>query len=144
MDRDLIIAAWLRGNLSLRAAAVLIQARLYADAVSRAYYAILHVTEAALLTKGIIEIRSHQSGGDLLNRHLVYGGELEREMLNEYWTALNNRTVADYNVRRVFAASDGEAAYQRAEAFTSRIHQYLAGQGFTDDELAVTLPEISG
>jgi uncharacterized protein (UPF0332 family) len=140
-DRGRIIAEWQRGRLSLRSALVLTRAGLYADAISRAYYSIRHATNATLLTKGI-QARTHQSAGTLLNQHLIFTHELERELLDSFNDALALRIKADYEVRRVFTASDAEPLYQRAEAFTALIRQYLVGQGFTDAELTVTLPEM--
>ena len=52
VNRTRITAEWRRGGLALRAAALLVAAGLYADAISRMYYAVLHATTAALLTKG--------------------------------------------------------------------------------------------
>ena len=49
VNRTRITAEWRRGGLALRAAALLVEAGLYADATSRMYYAILHAATAALL-----------------------------------------------------------------------------------------------
>ena len=48
MNRPMIVAEWQRATESLRAADTLAREGLRADAVSRAYYAILHATKAAL------------------------------------------------------------------------------------------------
>lgn len=71
MERELIILEWQRGLLSSRAAVGLTRAGLYADAISRAYYAIFHATKATVLTKEI-EPTTHQAAGSLLNQHLIY------------------------------------------------------------------------
>lgn len=139
MDRDLIIAEWQRGMLSLQAAAVLIGAGLYADAISRMYYAILHTTTAALLTKGVAPA-THQAAATLLNQHLIHPGELERALLDVYRDAMEIRHTADYAAAHIFHPSDVSDNYQEAHHFTARIRRYLRSQGFTDDALAVILP----
>ena len=130
-ERELTIAEWRRGLLSLRAATVLTQAGLYLDAVSRAYYAIRHATNAAVLTKGIT-VRTHRAGRDLLNQHLIHTAELERVFLDYYDKALVGRMKADYDVSFVFVTGDAELASRRAEEFTERIRVYLEALGSVD------------
>lgn len=139
MDRALIIAHWRRGMLALQAAAVLTGAGLYADAISRMYYALLHTTTAALLTKGITPA-THQAAETLLNQHLIHPGELERALLDIYREAMKIRHTADYDAAHIFRPDDVADSYQDADHFTARIRRYLQTQGFTDGELAVILP----
>ena len=69
VNRTRITAEWRRGGLALRAAALLVAAGLYADAISRMYYAVLHATTAALLTKGF-DPTTHRAARNLFNQHL--------------------------------------------------------------------------
>jgi uncharacterized protein (UPF0332 family) len=46
MNRNMVLAEWLRANASLQAAKNLTQDGLHADAISRAYYAVLHAAKA--------------------------------------------------------------------------------------------------
>jgi len=48
MNRNMVLAEWNRARESLRAAETLTRNACYADAISRAYYAILHAAKAAL------------------------------------------------------------------------------------------------
>jgi uncharacterized protein (UPF0332 family) len=48
MNPNMVLAEWHRARESLRAAKTLTRDGLYADAISRAYYAILHSAKAAL------------------------------------------------------------------------------------------------
>jgi uncharacterized protein (UPF0332 family) len=48
MNRSMVLAEWNRARESLRAAETLTRDGLYADAISRAYYAILHAAKAGL------------------------------------------------------------------------------------------------
>jgi uncharacterized protein (UPF0332 family) len=47
MNRNMVLAEWNRARESLQAAETLTRDGLYADAISRAYYAILHGAKAA-------------------------------------------------------------------------------------------------
>ena len=67
LNRDRVVAEWQRSGEALRSTLILSQAGLSADAVSRAYYAILHATKAALLTQNVTTT-THQGARDLLNR----------------------------------------------------------------------------
>ena len=48
MNRSLAIVEWRRAELSQRAASACLRHYCYADAVSRAYYAVFHAAKAAL------------------------------------------------------------------------------------------------
>ena len=137
VNRAKAIAVWQRSGLALRAAALLVDAGLYADATSRMYYAILHATTAALLLKGF-DPATHQAARALLNQHLIHTGELERRWLNCFRDAMNNRRAADYDAGVVFTYQQTSDSYREAEAFCARIHRYVLAQGFTDAELAAS------
>ena len=139
IDRPKAIAEWRRGRLAVRSALLLLHAGLYADAISRMYYAILHATTAALLTKGF-DPATHRAATSLLNQHLIHTGELEPEWLNCFRDAMNDRRAADYDANIVFTTQQAADAYQQAEAFCARIHRYLLAEGFADAELAAGQP----
>ena len=75
VNRARIIAEWQRSVSALRAALLLVEAGLYADAISRMYYAILHTVTAALLTKGF-NPATHRAARNLLNQHFIHTGEI--------------------------------------------------------------------
>ena len=123
-----IIAEWQRSELALRAALLLAEADLYADAISRMYYAILHATTAALLSKGS-DPATHRAARHLLNQHFVHTGEISREWLDYFERAMNNRRAADYDAEAVFTSAQMNEHRQQAEAFCARIHRYLPPAG---------------
>ena len=135
MNRARVIAEWQRSRLAARAAQLLEEAGLYADAISRMYYAMLHATTAGLLTKGF-DPATHRAAGRLLNQHFIHTGEMNREWLDYFQQAMNNRQAADYNALAVFTDQQTEQHRQQAEAFCARIHRYLLAEGFADAELA--------
>lgn len=53
MNRESIIAEWRRSGQSPRASELLMQSIFREDAVSRAYYAILHAAKAALFVHDV-------------------------------------------------------------------------------------------
>ena len=53
MNRDVVAAEWRRSTQSLQAADLLSREGYREDAVSRAFYAILHAAKAALLAHGL-------------------------------------------------------------------------------------------
>ena len=139
MNRLRTVGEWRRGRLALQSASVLSRASLSADAISRAYYAILHATRAALLTRSITP-NNHHAAGDLLNRHFIYPGDMEREWLDVFRNAMLLRVEADYNALAVFTYQQADDSYRQAEAFCARIHRHLLAEGFSDAELATGRP----
>ena len=137
VNRAKAIAGWQRSGLALRAALLLVDAGLYADATSRMYYAILHATTAALLTKGFAPT-THRAARNLFNRHFIHTGEIGREWLDYFQRAMRNRHAADYDADAIFTREQTDFHRQQAEAFCARIHRYLLAQGFTDAELAAS------
>ena len=139
VNHDNIIAEWRRSRQAHHAAQLLVEAGLYADAISRTYYAILHAVTAALLNKGFYP-NTHPAAGRLLNQHFIHTGEMSREWLDYFQRAMNNRRCADYNVLAVFTDQQAEQHLQQAEAFRALIHRYLLAEGFSDAELAASQP----
>jgi len=134
VNRGLAVAEWQRSRSALQSASVLSQAELSADAISRAYYAILHATKAALLTRSITASSHHAING-LLNQHLIYAGLIEREWPDVFRAAMRARMEADYNVMAAFTPWQAEGHRRQAVAFCARIRRYLRAEGFADGEL---------
>ena len=139
VNRAKVIAEWQRSRLALRAALLLVEAGLYADAISRMYYAVLHATTATLLNEGF-DPATHRAARDLLNQHLIHTGEMGREYLDYFHRAMDNRRAADYDAEAVFTDGTTNSLYRQAEAFCARIHRYLQEEGFSDAELSASQP----
>ena len=67
-----------RARKAWRAAETLLEHQLYEDAVSRAYYAVLHASKAALATIDLYP-DSHRSVRRMFGLHLVKTNLIERE-----------------------------------------------------------------
>jgi len=78
VNRAMTLAEWRRATESLQAAEMLAREGYHADAVSRAYYAILHATKAALQVHDVA-VESHAAARQLFGLHLVRTGEIEVE-----------------------------------------------------------------
>ena len=75
------------------------------NAVSRAYYAMMHGANAALATKGL-QAKTHNGTQTLFNEHLVQPGEVDRQRGRELASGQRRRTSADYDVSRHVSESE--------------------------------------
>ena len=126
VNRGLAVAEWRRSRSALQSASVLNRAELSADAISRAYYAILHAAKAALLTRSITA-SSHHAINRLLNRHLIYAGFVEREWLDVFRAAMRARMEADYDVMAAFTPGKRRATAGRPPP-SARVSAVICGQ----------------
>src|SRR5262245_1523714 len=78
MNRNMVLAEWSRARETLRAAETLTREHCYADAISRAYYAILHAAKAALHIHDV-SVASHAAVRRMFGLHLVRSGQIEPE-----------------------------------------------------------------
>jgi uncharacterized protein len=129
-----VIAEWQRAAHSLGAARVCLHGEFYADAVSRAYYAILHAAKAALQLQNVAA-ESHAAVKRLFGQYLVRPGLIEAEWSAILGQSLDLRIISDYDVERPFSAVDAREACDRAEAFLARIRTLLLAGGLTSEEL---------
>lgn len=134
MNRKNVIAEWRRGRQSLRASELLMQSGYREDAVSRAYYAILHAAKAALFMHDVA-VASHASVRRMFGLHLVRTGEIEREWGRCLAGVSDDRLTADYNVHTRFTSEETRYECGQAREFMERIERYLLDNGLTDEEL---------
>jgi uncharacterized protein (UPF0332 family) len=125
MSEEMALAEWLRARECLGSAWLCQGGGFHADAISRAYYAVLHAAKAALQTRDI-HPDTHKGLRNLFGLHIVRVGLLEPE-----WSALIAqlnalRQDADYTVTRIFDESYARVACERAQAFLNRIRVLLA------------------
>lgn len=134
MNRTVVLAEWRLARNALRAAQLLAQHGIYADAVSRAYYAVLHAAKAALQTKDI-SAESHAAVRRLFGMHFIKTGEFEREWSSPLAEGLDDRLAADYDSDRKFTAREVRDESRRAAAFLKRVRRYLRAQGLAPADL---------
>ena len=134
MNKDMVLAEWRRARQSLRAAEFLARGGYYEDAVSRAYYAVLHAAKAALFVHDVATA-SHAAVRRMFGLHLINTGEIERVWASHLGEGLDDRLAADYDASASFSLAEASQECQRTRAFLDRIHRYLLAKGFTDNEL---------
>ena len=134
MNRNMVFAEWNRARESLRAAETLTSDGLYADAISRAYYAILHGAKAALHVHDIAA-ESHAAVRRTFGLHLVKAGEIEPEWSAYLTASLDDRLAADYDVETSFSKEEARSECRRSREFLDRIKRYLLKTGLTETEL---------
>jgi uncharacterized protein (UPF0332 family) len=87
----------LRAGKSLKAAQLLLRDNLLEDALSRAYYAILHAARAVLLAEGVT-VSSHRAVRRLFGQHLIKPGKLAPHLAAILAEEQDDRALADYDV----------------------------------------------
>ena len=94
MNREAVIGEWRRSKESLGAADTLACSGYASDAVSRAYYAIMHAARAALFVHGVATT-SHAATRRMFGTQLVGRGEIESAWASELAEGLDERLAAD-------------------------------------------------
>jgi uncharacterized protein (UPF0332 family) len=89
-------AEFLRAGKSLQAAQSLLEDDFLEDALSRAYYAILHAARAALLAEGV-DVSSHRAVRRLFGLHLIKPGKLPIRLAKILAEEQDDRFLADYD-----------------------------------------------
>ena len=125
MRENPAISEWRRAQESLGAVRHCHDGGFYADAVSQAYYAVLHAAKAALQ---LHEITATSHGGvkNLFGHNIVEARLVERRWGGEIEPLRVLRTFADYDVTAIFSVSDSRETCERAQAFLNRIRKSLA------------------
>ena len=126
MSVDVAQAEWRRANESLTAALLCLNNSLDADAISRAYYSVMHAAKAALEFRDV-SADSHQAVRNQFGLYIVRPGLVEPIRGSEIGrlNTMTMRIVADYNAIATITGSDARDAYDRAEAFVNRMGPLL-------------------
>lgn len=128
MAEEVVGGEWRRAQECLGAANLCRENGYYADAISRAYYAIMHAAKAALSFRGVsISSRrsTHMAVLNQFGRHLVEPRYIETTWSDHIRQAHARRTRADYGVFENFEEADAGAAVEQAAAFLNRMQSFL-------------------
>ena len=126
-----MVAEWRRASESLSAAEVLMREGCEADAVSRAYYAILHAAKAALFVHGVAAT-SHAAARRMFGLHLVHPGRIEPLWSDYLAEGSDERLAADYDVFVSYSEEETRRGCDRAREFLERMRQYLIASGLAE------------
>lgn len=114
-----------RSEESLRAARLLLEGGLLADAESRIYYAAYHAAVALLLTDGL-EPRFHSGVGQLLGLHFVRTGLLHPDDARLFARLQKYRVEADYSTGFVVTREAAAEDLSACEGFIQRVGGLIA------------------
>lgn len=142
MRQQNTIGEWKLATEALGAANALAIGGFSTSCVSRAYYAILHASKAALAVRGI-ESASHKGVKRMFGLHLVRTHEIEKKWADELSEALDDRNEADYDTDTTWSTEDANEECRRATRFLERIRDYLIKSGIPEGEL-LTVPPRPG
>jgi len=117
-----------RAEECLRAADLLCQNTLYADAVSRLYYYVFHAVRALLLARGL-EPKSHEGTLRLLSMHFGKPGIIKHQSSHIFARLMKYRAEADYNPSYVFLEEDYRDFKKEAEELVKEITDRLSKEG---------------
>lgn len=128
MVEQVLAGEWRRAQECLGAANLCRENGYYADAVSRAYYAIMHAAKAALRFRGVLVSSRRSTHRAIMNQfglHLVEPGFVESGWSDGIKQGHFERTRADYGVFENFEEVDASEACDRANAFLNRMQSLL-------------------
>ena len=120
-------ADWRRAIKALRAAETLSDNGLPEDAVSRAYYAVLHAARAALMSKGVTA-RTHTGVRRQFGTELVGAGDIEAEWAKTLARVQSARESADYDTATDLPEQRAAEIVTQARRFVERLGKYLREQ----------------
>jgi uncharacterized protein (UPF0332 family) len=124
-DKDeRILAEMARSDESLKAAKNLLNDELFADSISRAYYAIFHAARAILLTKDV-DPETHNGAISLFGLHFVKPGIIENKYGKIFNEAKDDRESSDYLVIRKFSKTEAQLRVNQATIFVSMAKMFL-------------------
>jgi len=122
---DALLKGYLaKADEKLRAASSLLRQRYYPDAVSRAYYAVFHAAQAALLREGE-QATTHRGLVTLFGLLLVKTGKIEARYGRFLSNLKDDREQSDYEVFAQIDRSIALRAIREARAFVQRIRRLV-------------------
>ena len=113
-----------RGEKALKASGLLLEQGLYEDTVSRAYYAVLHLAKAALLSQGV-RTSSHKGIITQFGLHIVKKGLVDQELAKILAKGKEDREIGDYDVLIDIKYEQAKQRVDEATQFVTRIKEFL-------------------
>ena len=128
MNPKNVRAEFARAQKSLQAAKLLHADGLFEDAVSRAYYAVMHSAKAALLVHDQVSA-SHAAIRRLFGSVLVRSGLIEKPWATILAREQDRRIAADYDATLSIDADASLPHVEDADRFVQRMRRYLVEEG---------------
>ena len=96
----------------------------YDSCVSRCYYAMFFMAEAALLTKNL-SASSHKGVISLFGEHFIKTGIFDRGLGKALNDAYDKRLIGDYGVGFILTEEEARDMLETAKNFVQRLKSYL-------------------
>lgn len=96
----------------------------YADAVSKAYYAMFYAAQALLLDSGIKRVK-HSAVISALGQYFAKTGKLEPKYHKMIINAQQDREIADYDIYKIITQKLAEKRQTEAAEFVAEIRKLL-------------------
>jgi uncharacterized protein (UPF0332 family) len=119
---------WKKANESLDASGELLEKHHEEFSVSRAYYAMLYVTEALLLTKNLT-FAKHSAVIATFGQHFIKTGIFKMELREMLAKAFEDRAEGDYGMTNAFSPAEAKAILDRAREYCQVLGGYLREKG---------------
>ena len=94
------------------------------EAASRAYYAVFHAVQAALLTKGLA-FSKHSGVKEGFNQEFIRSGTFPKEFHTMIERLFMDRNIGDYSYDKTVEAEESERDIQDAEKIIKAIADHL-------------------
>jgi hypothetical protein len=128
--KALVIGYIQKANKKLEVAEKLLKLGDYEDAVSRAYYAVFHATQALLLTEGE-RAETHKGIVTLFGLLFVKTGKFSKNIGKYLANLKDDRESGDYEVFSYIDRETAETAISESKEFLKETKLYLEGLGVT-------------
>jgi len=96
----------------------------YDSCVSRCYYAMFFMAEAALLTKNL-SASSHKGVISLFGEHFIKAGIFDRGLGKALNDAYDKRLIGDYGIGFIVTEEEAKDTLETAENFVQTLKSYL-------------------
>lgn len=124
----LVKAELKRAETSLKAAQILLKDGLFADSITRSYYAVFHAAKACLLERNQSP-STHKGVFALFHRELVASGFIEADYAKILKEEREERWLGDYSVEEEFDYERADFRLREAQQFVKRVQVYLSQKG---------------
>ncbi|KAF0152459.1 MAG: HEPN domain protein [Ignavibacteria bacterium] len=111
----------------LKTAKLVFDSEDYDSCVSRCYYAMFFMAEAALLSKGL-KASSHKGVISLFGEHFVKSEIFERELGKALGDAYDKRLIGDYGVGFAVVEIEADDMLKTSQDFVKKLKNYLNKQ----------------
>ena len=113
-----------KAHRSLEAAKVLFREEDFGAVSSKSYYAVFHMLQAALLTKGL-SFSKHLTVINAFSNQFIKSGIYPREFSKEIKRLKKNREVGDYEYLKAIQKEEAEEDLKSAEKIVSVIELHI-------------------